>query len=136
MKDMMENAVSKSILMQLPDETFHPKPYESVDDIVAILYGQVGTTAFASLYKSLKYSQINFVVRHMGYIRYEEKIQKNEDISSRATPTSLQGYGVRLDIRNLEYKAFDESSDDKDGDSELDVLDSKHHPDHPARNEY
>ena len=136
MKDMMENAVSKSILMQLPDETFHPKPYESVDDIVAILYGQVGTTAFAALYKSLKYSQINFVVRHMGYIRYEEKIQKNEDISLRATPTSLQGYGVRLDIRNLEYKAFDESSDDKDGDSELDVLDSEHHPDHPARNEY
>ena len=128
------------LLMQLSDETFHPKTIATKgndDDIVAILYGLVGTTAFASLYQSLKDSQIKFVVRHMGYVPYEET-RTRKVTSSRAIPTVLQGYGVRLDIRNLEYKAFDEGSDDKskDGVAEVDVLDSSHHPDHPARNEY
>jgi len=138
-----ESTTASSMLMQLPDESAYPTTatQERNDvNIIAILYGQVGTTAFASLYQSLKDSQVRFVVRHMGYIPYEEEMKSRKDISSsRAIPTALQGYGVRLDIRNLEYKAFDEgSSDDKtnDGKDELDVADARHNPDDPARDEY
>ncbi|EED96555.1 THAPSDRAFT_261059, partial [Thalassiosira pseudonana CCMP1335] len=101
------------------------------DDIIAILYGQVGTTAFASLYKSLQQSGVNFLVQ-------EVLLQVIDATNApRAIPTALQGYGVRLDIRNVEYKAFDDgSSDKKDGNAEQDWNDAGHHPDHPARNEY
>ena len=76
-----------NLLMHLPDETYYPisstgeesmtktvdatiDPAENVHDIVSILYGQVGTTAFASFYQALKDSQTKFIVRHMGYIPY------------------------------------------------------------------
>ena len=127
-----------SLLQALPDETFHPR-YQGEDGIVAILYGHIGTTAFASLYQSLKDTQIKFVVRHMGYIPYEEETKTDSGVSPRrATPTVLQGYGVRLDIRNVEYKAFDDGSDDKtkDGDADPDWNEAGHDPAHPARNEY
>ncbi|KAL3801369.1 hypothetical protein HJC23_006979 [Cyclotella cryptica] len=160
-----------SLLMPLPEESYHPDiTRKNIDDddfmfeeedaevkkgpeeTVAILYGQVGTTAFASFYKALMESKVKFVVRHMGHIAYEEEMQASEQhghgtlsstqsLASRAIPTALQGYGVRLDIRNVEYKAFDDGPNDKakDGDSEQsqpDWNDSEHHPDHPARNEY
>lgn len=133
--------VGFSLLMPLPDENFffHPTVQEENDEIVAILYGQVGTSAFASLYQSMKDSQIKFVMRHMGHISYEEEVKMGKDVSHRATPTVLQGYGVRMDIRNLEYKAFDEQGSDEktnDVDAEPDWNDAGHRPDDPARNEY
>ncbi|KAL7520848.1 hypothetical protein ACHAWX_005549 [Stephanocyclus meneghinianus] len=169
-QDQMELNQS-SLLLPLPEESYHPdvtrknvdeddlmlededvEKKEVPKDIVAVLYGHVGTSAFASFYKSLRESRIKFVVRHMGHITYEEEMQASEQRGhgtlsstqsplSRAIPTALQGYGVRLDIRNVEYKAFDDGPNEKskDGDSEqnqLDWNDSEHHPDHPARNEY
>lgn len=131
-----------NLLLPLPDERFNSDRMTSTesDDIIAILYGQVGTTAFASLYKSLQQSGVNFLVRHMGHVSYEEEVLLqviDATNAPRAIPTALQGYGVRLDIRNVEYKAFDDgSSDKKDGNAEQDWNDAGHHPDHPARNEY
>lgn len=122
------------LLQQLPGESIHSSTGEN-DDFIAILYGQVGTQAFANLYKSLKQSsQINLIVRHMGFILYEEG---NFD-SRVAFPTVMQGYGVRLDIRNVEYKAFDDGPGDKmkEGDMAADWNDVGHHPEQPARDEY
>eukprot|EP00557_Chaetoceros_sp_GSL56_P002854 CAMPEP_0176501380 /NCGR_PEP_ID=MMETSP0200_2-20121128/14128_1 /TAXON_ID=947934 /ORGANISM="Chaetoceros sp., Strain GSL56" /LENGTH=1737 /DNA_ID=CAMNT_0017900259 /DNA_START=262 /DNA_END=5475 /DNA_ORIENTATION=+ len=65
----------------------------------AILYGSFGSKHFASLYRALVKQRIPFVVRHMA-LEYERKGQTQ--------PTVLQGYGVRLDIRNVEYKSFDD----------------------------
>ncbi|KAL7540042.1 hypothetical protein ACHAXR_009809 [Thalassiosira sp. AJA248-18] len=128
-----------SLFMPLPEETFHPTALVGDSNIVAILYGQMGTTAFASLYQSLKDSQIKFVVRHMGHVPYEEETKMSHDgkANTRATPTVLQGYGVRLDIRNVEYKAFDDGPDDKDkdGDTEPDWNEAGHSPEDPARDE-
>ena len=121
------------LLLQLPGESIHPTSSSENDEFVAILYGQVGTSAFASLYKSLKNSEINLIVRHMGFIPYEENNDANV-----AFPTVMQGYGVRLDIRNVEYKAFDDGPADnsKDGDANSDWNDAGHHPDQSARNEF
>jgi len=137
-------------LTPLPDETIcndSKLEGDSIDEeeTVAILYGHVGTTAFASLYKALKQAGTKFVVRHMGYIPYEEEISTKSDVegiydnmSSRAIPTVLQGYGVRLDIRNVEYKAFDDGPNDKteSGTLDIDWTDACHKDDDPARDEY
>ena len=130
-------AHDSSLLLPLPDETIHPTN-RGDDDIIAILYGQFGTTAFASLYTSLKELQVAFVVRHMGHVPYEEEVTVMNGAHSRAVPTTLQGYGVRLDIRNVEYKAFDDGINDssKNGDAEPDWNEAGHHPAHPARKEY
>eukprot|EP00985_Skeletonema_marinoi_P009129 scaffold4220_cov102-Skeletonema_marinoi.AAC.2 len=119
------------LLTQLPGESIHLTT--SSDEFVAILYGQVGTSAFASLYKSLRNSQLHLIVRHMGFIPYEE----NNDASV-AFPTVMQGYGVRLDIRNVEYKAFDDgpADDSKGGDAKSDWNEAGHHPEQSARDEY
>ena len=119
------------LLTQLPGESIHLTT--SSEEFVAILYGQVGTSAFASLYKSLRNSQLHLIVRHMGFIPYEE----NNDASV-AFPTVMQGYGVRLDIRNVEYKAFDDgpADDSKGGDAKSDWNEAGHHPEQSARDEY
>ena len=121
------------LFIQLPGESIHPKSSSENDEFVAILYGQVGTSAFASLYKSLRNAKLNLIVRHMGFISYEE----NPDARV-AFPTVMQGYGVRLDIRNVEYKAFDDGPADntKDGDAKPDWNEAGHHPEQSARNEY
>jgi hypothetical protein len=121
------------LLTQLPGESIHPTTSSENEEFVAILYGQVGTSAFASLYKSLKNSQINLIVRHMGFIPYEENT-----VASVAFPTVMQGYGVRLDIRNVEYKAFDDGPSDnsKDGYAKPDWNEAGHHPEQSARNEF
>ena len=121
------------LLLQLPGESIHPTNSSENDEFVAIIYGQVGTSAFASLYKSLRNAELNLIVRHMGFIPYEE----NKDASV-AFPTVMQGYGVRLDIRNVEYKAFDDGPADntKDGDAKSDWNEAGHHPEQSARNEY
>jgi UDP-glucose:glycoprotein glucosyltransferase len=67
--------------------------------VPAILYGSFGSKHFASLYRALVKQRIPFVVRHMA-VGWEFRGQTQ--------PTVLQGYGVRLDIRNVEYKSFDD----------------------------
>jgi hypothetical protein len=71
---------------------------------VVVLYANLGTLAFASAYKCLLENKIPFVVRHLGAVGFEENRLS-------ATGTVLQGFGVRLDIRNVEYKVFDDRSD-------------------------
>jgi len=89
---------------------------------IVILYGQMGTSEFRHFYKFLTINGVPFVVRSMGAIDFEEVgVGQQEDILGltgvTATKTTLQGYGVRLDIRNLEYKVFDDKAD-ANGDDE------------------
>lgn len=149
------------LLLPLPGETYHPEVVDMPDimaeidyddsiyrerlaewnavkdETIAILYGQIGTTTFEELYKALKAKKVKFVVRHMGHVAYEEEVSTQQR-SLRAIPTALQGYGVRLDIRNVEYKAFDDGPSEKSGDETAvhDWNDSLHDPKSPARDEY
>jgi len=63
------------------------------------LHANLGTPAFAAAYRRLLDANIKFVVRHLGAVDHEEKSS-----ATTSTGTVLQGYGVRLDIRNVEYK--------------------------------
>ena len=92
----------------LPKELVQGKKNASV---FVVLYANLGTTDFARTYTWLQQqsANISFVVRHLGAIDYEED-------SSVAEPTVLQGYGVRLDIRNVEYKVFDDRHASATGD--------------------
>ncbi|TDH73577.1 hypothetical protein CCR75_003778 [Bremia lactucae] len=72
---------------------------EEITPMTAILYGLVGTTSFHAFHSTLvneaKQSKIQYIVRHYP----------------RDSPleTLLQGYGVALDIKNMEYKTIDDS---------------------------
>ncbi|KAG7352641.1 glycosyl transferase family protein [Nitzschia inconspicua] len=69
---------------------------------LVILYARLGGHSFATFYRRLVELEIPFVVRHMGGDPQQDKEQPE---------TVLQGYGVRLDIRNVEYKVFDDKKD-------------------------
>ncbi|KAL7581437.1 hypothetical protein ACA910_022018 [Epithemia clementina (nom. ined.)] len=70
-----------------------------------ILYSNLDSAEFAQTYRyvqeSLVGKNIPVLVRYLGAIHYEENPLSAEQ-------TTLAGYGVRLDIRNVEYKVFDE----------------------------
>ena len=71
---------------------------EKADPIV--LYANLASPSFRMWYHKLLSLDIPFVVRHYG--------GKGE---SEESTTVLQGYGVRLDVRNVEYKVFDDRQD-------------------------
>lgn len=94
----------------------------STDNAYVILYGNMGTSLFAASYQSLRNSGISFVVRHLGAVDYEDQNKNN------VTGTPLQGYGVWLDIRNVEYKVFDDRGNDpshSDDETQIDLTESE-----------
>jgi hypothetical protein len=102
-----ENIEISSINL-LPGEVAWPQG-EQLKPTVA-LYANMASPAFVTLYRSLQqYTDVSFVVRHIGDAFYESGRTKS-------SPTVLQGYGVRLDIRNVEYRVFDERGGDKEAD--------------------
>lgn len=74
---------------------------ESTNNTV-ILYGTPGTSSFCSIHKNamtnFEFGKFNYAVR---YYYPEDGIE---------TSTILQGYGVFLDIKNMEYKTIDDSN--------------------------
>ncbi|KAG7382824.1 UDP-glucose:glycoprotein glucosyltransferase 2 [Phytophthora pseudosyringae] len=105
----------------------HKYPHIASDSeetpLSAILYGLVGTEKFhafhAKLVEQAQKNKIQYMVRHYP----------------RDSPldTLLQGYGVALDIKNMEYKTIDDSKKagaedataDEDGDEEEDEEDEE-----------
>lgn len=73
-------------------------------EVVATLYSTIGTSEFAAFHALLKpraqTGELRYVLRHF--------IPGPED--ARTVRTPLQGYGIYLDIKNMEYKNLDESS--------------------------
>jgi hypothetical protein len=89
----------------LPGEKIHPNAGAALGASAGgliVLYANLGTSDFKLWYDHLVASNLPFVVRHLGSSKDETDY------------TTLQGYGVRLDIRNVEYKVFDDRSDDDD----------------------
>jgi UDP-glucose:glycoprotein glucosyltransferase len=84
----------------------------------AVLYGDLGSRAWSRLYQKLLILEVPMIVRHLGAVTFEQGEE-----ASRATATTLQGYGVRLDIRNVEYKVFDDRRDKlQDGETATGLL--------------
>ena len=103
-KQTAETAAVDIETLLLPDEVPIGGTNDDDKSLLVILYANLGSVTFAHAYNSLSQANVRFVVRHLGAVHYEED-------NSSAIETVLQGYGVRLDIRNVEYKVFDDRSD-------------------------
>ena len=81
-----------------------------------ILYARLGGHSFPTFYRRLVELEIPFVVRHMGggdgndgsVTAGAGDLEEAQEEGKEDPYTMLQGYGVRLDIRNVEYKVFDD----------------------------
>jgi UDP-glucose:glycoprotein glucosyltransferase len=91
---------------------------------VLIVYANLGSKEFARVYQYLLQStSLPFVVRHLGAVYFEDLPESTAATNPSIQHTALQGYGVRLDIRNVEYKVFDYRVEHKDdGESSLRAL--------------
>jgi Thioredoxin-like domain len=118
-----EAAVGDDASVLLPDEPVLPidgaasKEASEERRTLAILYANLGTQSFANKYRELlQLREVRFVVRHLG-----NSLPANDTASSSSPGTVLQGYGVSLDIRNVEYKVFDDRSD-KSGENDAEFV--------------
>lgn len=80
---------------------------------VAILYGALGTDCFqdfhASLKEASKKGKIMYVVRPVLPFKCEEKLSHCAAVGASGS-LNLGGYGVELAMKNMEYKAMDDSA--------------------------
>ncbi|XP_013591506.1 PREDICTED: UDP-glucose:glycoprotein glucosyltransferase isoform X2 [Brassica oleracea var. oleracea] len=80
---------------------------------VAVLYGAVGTDCFREFHLSLaqaaKEGKVTYVVRPVLPSGCESKTRPCGAIGARDN-VSLAGYGVELALKNMEYKAMDDSA--------------------------
>ncbi|KAK3011338.1 hypothetical protein RJ639_011725, partial [Escallonia herrerae] len=85
----------------------------SIGSPVAILYGALGTNCFKEFHLTLveaaKEGKVKYVVRPILPSGCESKSSHCGAIGTRA-PLNLGGYGVELALKNMEYKAMDDSA--------------------------
>jgi len=73
----------------------------------ATLYGRVGTSSFWAFYDALVSAQEAGTVARCAF-------RHGTPSRGTTTPTALQGYGVNLDIKNMEYMNIDDGEANKD----------------------
>ncbi|CAN0880692.1 UDP-glucose:glycoprotein glucosyltransferase [Linum grandiflorum] len=80
---------------------------------VAVLYGAIGTDCFAELHATLvaaaKEGKVKYIVRPVLPTGCESKVHHCAAVGARES-LSLAGYGVELALKNMEYKAMDDST--------------------------
>lgn len=89
----------------------YPSLIKSPGKVTVILYGSIGSDEFATFHKALVGHMdlnIDYVIRH----NYSPLNVNAED----ANKIGLSGYGVELDIKNLEYKNKDDAKINKNND--------------------
>ncbi|KAK1430222.1 hypothetical protein QVD17_12804 [Tagetes erecta] len=84
----------------------------SIGSPIAILYGALGTNCFKEFHRTLveaaKEGIVRYVVRPVLPSGCESKVGHCGAIGTR-DPLNLGGYGVELALKNMEYKAMDDS---------------------------
>jgi len=73
----------------------------------ATLYGRIGTSSFWTFYDALVAAQEAGTVARCAF-------RHGTPNRGTTTPTALQGYGVNLDIKNMEYMNIDDGEANKD----------------------
>ncbi len=80
--------------------------------VQVVLYAELGTKEFVEAHKVLsakaKSDEIKYIFRHF---MTEETVKK-------IGPLNLQGYGVELALKNVEYKVIDDSNKDQKDETE------------------
>ncbi|KAL8061150.1 hypothetical protein ABFX02_02G069400 [Erythranthe guttata] len=91
----------------------HVHPDSTAGSPTAILYGALGTECFKEFHKALsdaaKKGRAKYVVRSVLPSGCESKTTSCGAIGT-AEPPNLGGYGVELALKNMEYKAMDDST--------------------------
>lgn len=106
---------SKSDSFQQPDlfEFDHVHFDSNFGGPVAILYGALGTDCFrefhVTLVEAAKEGKVKYVLRPVLPFGCESKSGHCGSIGTR-DPLNLGGYGVELALKNMEYKAMDDSA--------------------------
>jgi hypothetical protein len=118
----------------LPDEIIlGHQGTSSADEPLVTLYANLGSMAFVHAYRHLIDSaSVRFVVRYLGDAQIDKLNTTGAASDNGSIPTVLQGYGVRLDIRNVEYKVFDDRTDHSEGNHDEGLVDLRADLD-PAR---
>ncbi|KAM7250288.1 hypothetical protein ACFE04_022171 [Oxalis oulophora] len=90
----------------------HVHPDSSFSSPAAILYGALGTDCFkkfhVTLVQAAKEGKVKYVVRPVLPSGCESKTTPCGAVGAK-DPVSLSGYGVELALKNMEYKAMDDS---------------------------
>ncbi|CDO97565.1 unnamed protein product [Coffea canephora] len=91
----------------------HVHPDSSIGSPIAILYGALGTDCFKEFHNVLvgtaRQGKITYVVRPILPSGCESKVGHCGAIGTRDA-VNLGGYGVELALKNMEYKAMDDSA--------------------------
>ncbi|KAJ8572608.1 hypothetical protein K7X08_009119 [Anisodus acutangulus] len=102
-------------------DTLHPELFEfdhvhpdsNVGSPVAILYGALGTNCFEQFHRTLasaaREGKVYYVVRPVLPSGCESKSSPCGSLGTRDS-LNLGGYGVELALKNMEYKAMDDST--------------------------
>lgn len=80
----------------------------SLPETTAILYGTVGSPSMMGFHRVLKDAAEAGAVR---YVFRHALPYGNESVGGEGEKTPLQGYGVVLDVKNMEYRNLDDSSE-------------------------
>lgn len=83
----------------------YPGSEAFLSSVPAILYGSLGTSSFCTFHEVLK------DLAKAGKIRYSFR-HAFPGMKAIANTTSIQGFGVFLDIKNMEYKNVDDKDKD------------------------
>jgi UDP-glucose:glycoprotein glucosyltransferase len=86
-----------------------PQPVQEAED--ATLYGRLGTSSFFAMHDALATAQS--VGRVKSYVFRHGVAPPGSSVH-----TTLQGYGVNLDIKNMEYQNLDDGSATNSGDAD------------------
>ncbi|CAM6098919.1 unnamed protein product [Calypogeia fissa] len=99
----------------------HVYPESEAGDFVAILYGSLGTPCFRSFHALLregaKQGHVKYVFRPVLPSGCVSLAEGCSEVGARG-PVNLGGYGVELALKNMEYKAIDDSEVKKGDGSE------------------
>lgn len=100
---------------QLPElyDFDHVYPYSSIESPIAILYGALETDCFKEFHVALaegaKEGKVRYVIRPVLPSGCEAKSGYCGALGTKSS-LNLGGYGVELALKNMEYKAMDDST--------------------------
>ena len=110
---MEEGGAKKEDTRVLSFDHVYPSSSSSSSAVVVTLYSALGTSDFYSFHHRLAShaatGECTYVLRHFIPSSLPSSSSSSLPSSNKTVPTALQGYGMYLDIKNMEYKNIDDS---------------------------
>lgn len=92
-------------------------PFDNTHENVVVLYGVIGSASFCHLHRTLKEQTMlgnsHYIMRHHSFNKLDASSNSSTPSLLVSQDRRLFGYGVYLDIKNMEYRNLnDESAED------------------------